>query len=268
MYEFRDTNEHLNDSWLPSVAMQFNGFLLEEEIRGYHTLNVEGRETISYNLEDSGNISGRDGVISFGKTLPPRVLRIQYLLKAESNEELQHSFRLLNWKLKTEGEVPIRFRDDLEIMYYGQLVGMSDVPPETNSVVGTFEIHCSDPYKYEKNTSQVGNPLTIYLPTPYEVKPELIEVIVKSTVTKLIVANITTGRRIILNGSYVSGDTIRIRLNETGQGNKITKNNQNIMKELDYLATDFNTFIIKKGDIIQVTPNTATLTVQARGRWK
>ena len=268
MYEFISTNEHKESAWLPSVAMLFNGLLLEQEIKGYQTLNVEGRETISYDLETSGNISGRDGVISFGKTLPPRVLRIQYLLKADSNEELQHSFRLLNWKLQTNGEVPIRFRDDLEIMYYGQLVGMSDIPPETNSVVGTFEIHCSDPFKYEKKTSQIGNPLTIYLPTPYEVKPELIEVTVKSTVAKLIIANITTGRRIVLNGSYISGDIIRIRLNEAGQGKKITKNNQNIMKELDYLATDFNTFLIKKGDIVQVTPNTATLTVQARGRWK
>ena len=268
MYEFRDTNEHLNESWLPSVAMLFNGILLEEEIKGYQTLNVEGRETISYNLEDSGNISGRDGVITFGKTLPPRVLRIQYLLEASSNEELQHSFRLLSWKLQTNGEVPIRFRDDLEITYYGELVGMSEVPPETNNVVGTFEIHCSDPYKYEKETNQAGNPLTIYLPTPYEVKPELIEVTVKSTISKLIVANITTGRRIVLNGAYQNGDIIRIRLNETGQGDKITKNNQNIMKELDYLATDFNTFRIKKGDVLQVTPNTALLSVSARGRWK
>ena len=268
MYEFISTNENQESIWLPSVAMIFNGLLLEQEIKGYQTLNVEGRETISYDLETSGNISGRDGVISFGKTLPPRLLRVQYRLEAESNEELQHSFRLLNWKLETNGEVPIKFRDDLDITYYGELTTMSEIPADRNTVVGTFEIHCSDPFKYETVANQTGNPLKVYSPTPYQVKPDLIQLTLKGATSKIVVTNTTTGRKIILNGTYATGDVIRIRLKETEQGKKITKNNQNIMNQLDYMTTDFHDFQVKKEDVLQVTPLNTEMTVEIRGRWK
>ena len=46
MYEYKELNNRESSAWLPSVAMLFNDKLLEDEIKGYQTLNVEGRETI------------------------------------------------------------------------------------------------------------------------------------------------------------------------------------------------------------------------------
>lgn len=268
MYEYKELNNRESSAWLPSVAMLFNNILFEDEIQGYQTLNVEGRETLGYDLETSGNISGRHGAVTFGKTLPPRLLRVQYRLEASDNEEFQRLFRKLNWLLETTGEVPVRFRDDLEITYYGELSSMSEIPADRNTVIGTFEIYCSDPFKYEEQAEQSGNPLTAYLPTPYAIKPDEIRLIMAQNATKITVDNANTGRHIILNGTYQTGDEIIIRLNETNQGRKLTKNGQNIMNNLDYMETDFHDFKIKRNDVIRVTPTNTTVTIQTRGRWK
>ena len=56
MYEYKELTNRESSAWLPSVAMLFNNILLEDEINGYQTLNVEGRETLGYDMETSGNI--------------------------------------------------------------------------------------------------------------------------------------------------------------------------------------------------------------------
>lgn len=263
--EFIQPNEqrHLFPE-LPSVAMLFNGRLLEEEIEGYRTLNVSGRETIGYDMETSGQISGRDGELFLNKTIPARMLTIQYELKAETNHEFQDKFRALNWLLHSEDDVPIKFRDEMDVTYYGQLSNMEPIPPESNSVISTFELYCPDPYKYEGGFVARGNPVDVLMMSPYKVKPDEIVIELKSNETKITVDNITTGRHIILNGTYNAGDTIRINIKE----NKITRNNQNIKSHLDFMESDFHRFTVKDEDRVSVTPSNAEVALMIRGRWK
>ena len=52
MYNFRDTiafSEY--ESWIPSSAMIYDNRVFEEEIEGYQTLYVEGREMLSLEFE-------------------------------------------------------------------------------------------------------------------------------------------------------------------------------------------------------------------------
>ena len=237
MQEYMSIQKALKSSNnLPSVAMLFDGKLFEEEIEGYRTLNVSGRETIGYNMQTGGN----NNDIVLEKTVPPRTLTIQYTLEADTNEEFQQKFRYLNWLLHTSDDVPIKFRDELDITYYGQTSNMGAVPPESNSVVSTFEIYCSDPYKYDDDRVLTGNPLTVLLSSPYDVKPDEIEIVMNKAADKITVDNITTGRHIILNGDYKTGDVINIQIPE----NEITQNNQNIMSELGFTESDFHRFTI------------------------
>lgn len=60
---------------------------------------------------------------------------------------------------------------------------------------------------------------------------------------------------------YSIGDEIKIRIAD----NSITKNGQNIMNNLDYTETDFHSFVINKGDTINVTPD-SQLSILLRGR--
>ena len=54
---------------LPSVAMEFNGTIIENEIEGYRTLKVSGRETISNELVVE---SVHEGGITLDSHLPSR----------------------------------------------------------------------------------------------------------------------------------------------------------------------------------------------------
>ena len=265
MYDFTTMQASFaGNAVLPSVAMIFNGKIFEEEISGYRTLNVSGRETTSNDLETSGTISGRDGDLILSKTVSPRTITVQYRLEAGNNEEFQYKFRHLVWLLDSVSGVPIQFIDDAEITYYGQLATMETVPPESNLVIGTFELHCGDPYKYETPNTLIGNPVALYLSSPYPIKPDEIKIMLTGSATKITVDNITTGSHIILNGSYASGDVIVIKIAD----NTITKNNQNIMANLDYLESDLHRFTVSSGDSIQVTPITAAMATTVRGRWK
>lgn len=252
------------DNWLPSVAMQFNGYFLEDKLTGYQTLTVSGREVLSYELNNSGTISGRDGVIPISKNLPSRVITVQYMLKADDNEEFQLKFRRLNMLLDSEEEIPIRFRDEADVEYIGQLETMEDVPADRNTVIGTFTIHCSDPYKYQQSQRLIGNPINVYLSSTYKVHPTEIRLTTQGATDKITVDNIDTGRHIILNGTYNANDEIVIKIEDKD----ITQNGQNIMNQLDFMESDFHDFWLNSGDTIDVTPSNTTMAMTIRGRYK
>ena len=46
MYKFIDTTESQDNTELPSEALCINGIYIENEIEGYQTLSVEGRELL------------------------------------------------------------------------------------------------------------------------------------------------------------------------------------------------------------------------------
>lgn len=49
-YKFIDVDDDI-ESFLPAEAMSYNGVYLENEIEGYRTLNVSGRELMSLLLK-------------------------------------------------------------------------------------------------------------------------------------------------------------------------------------------------------------------------
>jgi predicted phage tail component-like protein len=265
MYDFTTMQASFEETIdLPSVAFLFDGKVLESEIPGYRTLTVSGRETLSYDLETSGKISGRDGELILNKTLPARIIKVQYRLEADSNESFQYFFKTLNHLLHTTADVPVIFRDDPETTYYGQVGEMSEVPPESNNVMGTFNIYCGDSYRYDSASVFSTNPATISMSSPYPAKPDQIEITLVSSAAKITVDNTTTGKHVILNGTYTAGDVIVIDITD----NNITKNGQNIMNNLDYIVSDFHRFAVKNGDTIQTTPINAAMEITVRGRWK
>lgn len=51
-YKFIDVDDAI-ESFLPAEAMSYNGVYLENEIEGYRTLNVSGRELMSASIKSS-----------------------------------------------------------------------------------------------------------------------------------------------------------------------------------------------------------------------
>ena len=146
MYEFIDTIEHSEGASLPSEAVMINGEYIENQIEGYRTLTVEGREALSPEISyfETGV---RDGSVRKGKRYPARVLRITYQLKAKTNEEFRAAYNKLGQILDVEDAILI-FNDEKDKFYKGTPAAVGEVPPGKNTVIGEFEILCLDPFKY------------------------------------------------------------------------------------------------------------------------
>ncbi|MPM87951.1 hypothetical protein SDC9_135052 [bioreactor metagenome] len=261
MYGFTDTNA-IPEQTL-GLAMRFGGVYFEEALSGYKTLNVGGRELIGNELETATG-KGNDGSVITGQTLPSRMLTIQYKLEAKTDAECRHNFETLNFLLRKNGKnnVAITFTDEPGRTYYGRLQSVDDVPYDRNTVTGTFTLYCENPYKYGDSLESVGTSITIGEFCPYDVLPDLITATLSTDATKITIDNTTTGKHIILNGTYTAGQTLVV-----GIANRIiTLNGQNIKNNLDYVESDFRSFVVSPGDVITMSPS-SSMTIAMRGRW-
>lgn len=147
MYEFIDTTElQSSGSTLPSEALNFNGYWLEEEIPGYRTLNVSGREMISNEITDL-QVGVSDGSRYQRQRYEPRIITVTYQLFADSNGAFREAYNKLNALLDAE-ECRLIFNDERDKFFVGTRSGFSDVPAGRNCVIGEIEFVCSDPFKY------------------------------------------------------------------------------------------------------------------------
>lgn len=261
MYEFTDTNAVPTQTL--GLAMSFGGVYFEEVIAGYKTLNVGGRELIGNELETATG-KGKDGVTITGQTLPPRPLTIQYKLDAKTDAECRYNFETLNFLLRKNGKnnVAIQFTDEPGRTYYGRLQSVDEVPYDRNTVVGTFTLLCEDPYKYGESIESSGTSITIGDFCPYDVLPDLITATLSANASKITIDNTTTGKHIILNGTYTAGQVLIVDI----ANRIITLNGQNIKNNLDYVESDFRSFVVSPGDVITMTPP-SNMTIAMRGRW-
>lgn len=169
MYKFIDTTKqkhYRNLPFIPTSAMSYDGTWLEELVEGYQTLSVEGREMYSLNFESQEMQVG--GVITDVK-YPPRELMVKYKLEDRDPQVLQEKFDTLKAYLILQEDVPINFHDDLEYTFYGRFQNAENVAGDTNSIISSFTVLCSDPFKHGK-TKIVKNKVIEVL--PYQVKPD------------------------------------------------------------------------------------------------
>ena len=146
MYNFVDVNEASGVYSLPSEALQINGEYIENQIAGYRTLTVTGREALS--PEVSTYETGiRDGSTKKGKRYPARIIRVTYQIKASTNEDFREAYNKLASILNVE-DAKLIFNDETDKFFIGTPALIGEVTPGRNCVVGEFEILCLDPFKY------------------------------------------------------------------------------------------------------------------------
>lgn len=147
MYNFVDTTTGpAGGKALPAEAMKYNGVYLEDEIPGYQTLYVSGRELMESEVQEK-EITGIDGSVYYGKTYPPRTITIGYQLIAKDNAAFRSAFNKMNQILSAE-QVQIIFADETDKYFIGTKVGNETPDPGINAIVSEFEIYCPDPRKY------------------------------------------------------------------------------------------------------------------------
>lgn len=146
MYNFVDVNEVSDSVILPSEALKFNGEYIENLITGYRTLTVSGREALSPELL-TYETGVRDGSALQSKRYPARVITVKYQLITSSAEEFRAAFNRLAAILNTE-EAELIFNDEPDKFFIGTPSAIGEVEPGKTAVVGSFEILCTDPFKY------------------------------------------------------------------------------------------------------------------------
>jgi len=146
MYNFIDTTGQSQAASLPSEAMSYNGVYLENEIPGYRTLSVSGRESIELEIREN-EPSNRDGNDYLGRRYRPRTITVTYQLIASSDTAFRNAYNKLLGLLSHE-QVEILFADEPDKYFIGTKTRLSDPPEGTNSVVGKIEIYCANPFKY------------------------------------------------------------------------------------------------------------------------
>ena len=147
MYNFIDVNEQASEAaFLPSEALMLNGEYIENQISGYRTLHVQGREALSpeINTYETGI---RDGSKLKNKRFPARTIIVTYQLIAESNEAFREAYNQLGGILNIE-DAEMIFADEPDKYFIGTPVVIGEIEPGKNSVIGTIEFLCTDPFKY------------------------------------------------------------------------------------------------------------------------
>lgn len=148
MYSFVDSTiqEEAGGKSLPAEALQLNGTYIENEIDGYRTLYVTGRELSESDITEIeiGNATGSEYQ---GKRNVQRSITVGYQLLSDSPESLMEKFNRLNGILDVE-QARLIFRDEPDKYYIGTKNEVSDIPSGRINVTGEFTFYCCDPYKY------------------------------------------------------------------------------------------------------------------------
>ena len=162
MYSFIDTDEIQGAAPLPAEALCFNGHWLDEEIEGFRTLNVSGREVADKDI-DTMDTKKDIGEYFQRATYPPRTITVTYQLMAKSDALFREYYNKLNALLSPE-EAQLIFADEPDKYFIATKLGNDEVDAGLNCVTGYIKFYCSDPLKYsttEKTFTAVDGVLTV-----------------------------------------------------------------------------------------------------------
>lgn len=147
MYNFVDTIQASAESrQLPAEALQINGEYIENQIEGYQTLYVTGRELSESEINET-QIGNATGTEYQGKRNVQRTITVGFQLLCSTPEEFTEKFNTLNGILDVE-QARLIFRDEPDKYYIGTKSEVGDIPSGRLNVKGEFAFYCCDPYKY------------------------------------------------------------------------------------------------------------------------
>ena len=142
----------------PSFGLSFGGFYLEDEVPGYRTLSVTGRDSLEAEINE-GDVGYNPGALFLNRKLPTRDIEVTYALVASTPENLRSALNTLRGILFSQGseEVQIIFDDESDKYYMGCVSSFTEAKLVNNAASnGTFTIHCEKPFKWSVEEYEVA----------------------------------------------------------------------------------------------------------------
>ena len=152
LYNFTDTSNYTPGMNIPGEAVSIGGVVLENEIDGYRTLFVKGRESLSAEIKSTER--GADGSVYHGKRYPERVITVGFQMLAKTDADYRNKFNKLAQLLNVE-QAEIIFNDEPDKYFVGTPGEVGEIEPGRNKVTGEFQIVCADPFKYSVDLKEV-----------------------------------------------------------------------------------------------------------------
>ena len=148
LYKFVDTIDSSDNlGFTSSEAFSLDGVYPENELKkfgvNYLTLQVSGREDLSYDLNKADSISGIDGETLIDKRLPGRELTIKFKIEANDASLFAMAYRKLKGFLQGS-ERTIKFDDEPNLVYIGTLSEIGAPDPGQIRGINTFTFYCED----------------------------------------------------------------------------------------------------------------------------
>lgn len=249
MYEFIGINE-IGEEQFSSVAMSYDGVLLDEAIEGFRTLNVGGRETTSLNI----NMIETDvGYLDIGQRMESPPLEVEYMIQRDTQAELKESFRKLMKAIVRDRNVEIAFADE-DARHYGRFYQFLEWDEGEAMVVGKMSLYRPKPFKYGPLLTTNGSFITT------EKDLSLVRIVVDPTASTNLLKISNGKKEIRLVEQIGASDTIELDF----IGNRVYKNGVGFDYALA-LDSDFENFEIESGQT--VSSGQATLSIEYRERW-
>lgn len=162
MYKFRNldiNNEYVDETELPTEALNWNGHWLDKEVSGYRTLVTTGRHEYTRQIT-STNLVG-DGALYINSRLEPRKIEVTFSLNTNKIEDYNASLNQLE-AILLDPQKSFYFADSPDYHFVGTVSEISLDKP-TLSTTGKIVITSSDPYEYgkEKDVSGSGNSIAV-----------------------------------------------------------------------------------------------------------
>ena len=167
-----DTQEYQKE--YPEEFILFEFGALEDLIEGYETLTVTGRELFARQV-DYQTIKGVDGAVFLSANYGIREIEVEYFLEANSSKELSEKFSQFN-RLIRKPNLKFSISDDLEYYLIGTVQNVDRVQPGMLTIVSSFKILCTDPYKYSKEILRLNGNSLLNIPKVAD-KPSTLEVL-------------------------------------------------------------------------------------------
>ena len=148
LYEFIDTIDSSDNlGFISSEAFSLDGVYPENELKkfgvNYLTLQVSGREDLSYDLNKADSISGIDGETLIDKRLPGRELTVKFKIEANDATLFAVAYRKLKGFLQGSKRT-IKFDDEPNLVYIGTLSEIGAPDPGQIRGINTFTFYCED----------------------------------------------------------------------------------------------------------------------------
>lgn len=190
MYDFVDTTGASGGNNRPAEAMSVNGVYIEDEIKGYRTLHVTGRETLETEISEI-EPGAADGALFVRRRKQPREIIVAYQLLASTPEEFRARYNALH-RILNQDEATLVFADEPDMYFTGSLYEFDKVDGGRLNVTGEYVMYCPDPYKYgtavEQSTTITGVGLYTASNTGACETPCVIEVTPNNALTSLTIS--------------------------------------------------------------------------------